>query len=152
MSRLRQAFRLLLRLEDTPHRVALAFAIGVFIAFFPIIGIHTGMALAIAFLFRLNRVAILAGSFVNNPWTLAPLFMGGTVLGCVLLGVSTSGLRGVDRGLQGRAFYEALLENLRPFLLPFLLGNLALGVVGGVVSYFLLRSILEKRRQPAPGC
>ena len=152
MSRLRQAFRLLLYVEDTPHRVALAFAIGVFIAFFPIIGIHTALALAIAFLFRLNRVAILSGSFINNPWTLAPLFMAGTLVGCVLLGVSSSALGGVDWRQHGLAFYEALVETLRPLLLPFLVGNLALGVAGGVVSYFLLRLILEKRRQPAPEC
>ncbi len=134
-------------MEDTPHRVALAFGIGVFIAFFPIIGIHTGMALAIAFLFRLNRVAILSGSFVNNPWTLAPLFMAGTLVGCVLLGVSSSPLGGVDWGLHGVAFYAALVETLRPLLLPFLVGNLVLGVVGGAVSYFLLRAILERRRR-----
>jgi uncharacterized protein (DUF2062 family) len=152
LNRLRQAFRLLLHVDDTPHRVALAFAIGVFIAFFPIIGIHTAMALAIAFLFRLNRVAILAGSLVNNPWTLAPLFMAGTVVGCVLLGVSSSALGSVEWGRHGWASYETLAATLRPLLLPYLIGNLALGVAGGVVSYFLLRLILEKRRQPAPEC
>ena len=135
------------RVDDTPHRLALAFGIGVFIAFFPIVGIHTAMALGIALVFRLNRVAILAGAFVNNPWTIAPLFMAGTVLGCGLLGVSTAELEGIDWGLHGWAFYASLLEHLRPFLLPYLLGNSLLGVGGGSVSYFLLRSFLERRRR-----
>ena len=45
MKRLRQMVRLLLHLEDTPNRVAIAFGIGLFIAFFPLLGIHTGLAL-----------------------------------------------------------------------------------------------------------
>ena len=48
-SRLVQGLALLLGVDDTPHRTALAFAIGLFIAFFPLVGIHTGLALAIAF-------------------------------------------------------------------------------------------------------
>jgi hypothetical protein len=152
VSRLRALFRTVLHLEDSPSRVALAFGIGVFIAFFPILGIHTAMALLIAVVFRLSKVAILAGAWTNNPWTLAPMFITGTLLGCELLGVSADGLHGVDWSLHGRAFYEALFESVRPLLLPFLLGNLVLGVIAGTVAYFILRAVLERRRVGAvPG-
>jgi hypothetical protein len=150
MSRLRRAAQVLLHVEDTPHRIALAFGIGVFIAFFPILGTHTILALAIAFFFRLSRVAIFMGAFINNPWTLVPLFMTGTVFGCLLLGVSTEGLGAIDWGLKGRAFYTALFETLRPFLWPFLLGNTLLGVLAGLAGYWILRRILERRRRTAP--
>jgi uncharacterized protein (DUF2062 family) len=136
--------------DEAPGRVALAFAIGVWIAFFPILGVHTGMALAIAFVFRLNRVAILTGAWINNPWTLAPMYMAGTVLGCGLLGVSTDGLEAIDWSLHGRAFYAALLESLRPYILPFIFGNTVLGLVCAILAYFLLRTIVERRRQIAP--
>lgn len=138
--------RFLLRLEDTPNRVALAFGIGLFIAFFPLLGIHTGLALAIALVFRLSRVALLTGAWVNNPWTLAPMYTVGTLLGCGLLGVSPEGLADVDWGLHGRAFYVALWEGLRPFVLPFIVGNLVLGVLAGLLAYVVLRLILERRR------
>ena len=77
MSRLRQRLQVLLHVDDSPHRIALAFAVGVWVAFFPILGIHTGMALAIAFAFRLSRVAILLGTWLNNPWTIAPMYTAG---------------------------------------------------------------------------
>lgn len=147
--RLHKAVQILLYLEDTPHRTALAFAIGVFIAFFPVLGIHTGMALAIGFLFRLGRGPILVGAYINNPWTLAPLYMAGTVLGCSLLGISPEGLRVIDWSLHGWAFYRALLASLRPYLWPFVVGNTVLGVVGGAAGYFSLRFLLERRRRPA---
>ena len=40
----------------------------------------------------------------------------------------------------------ALWEGLRPFVLPFVVGNLVLGVIGGLVAYVVLRFILERRR------
>ncbi len=39
---LTRRLKVVLQIEDSPTRIALAFALGVFIAFFPILGIHTG--------------------------------------------------------------------------------------------------------------
>jgi uncharacterized protein len=146
--KLRQAFQAIFRVQDTPHRIALAFGMGVFIAFSPLLGLHTGLALGLAFLFRLSRVAVLTGAWTNNPWTLAPMFMAGTALGCAMLGVSPESLESIDWSLHGRAFYAALWEGLRPLLLPFVVGNTVLGAIAGVLSYLVVRSLLE-RRQPA---
>ena len=151
MSRLRQWGRALLQQEGTPHRTALAFAIGVFIAFFPILGIHTLLALAIAHIFRLSRVALLAGCWTNNPWTIAPMLTGGTLLGCALLGVPSGGLAAVDWSRSGVAFYSALWSGLRPYVLPFIVGNLSMGFLCGALAYLFLRLLLERRRQLAPG-
>jgi uncharacterized protein len=143
--RLRQAARVLLQVDDTPSRVALAFGIGLFIAFFPLLGVHTAMALAIAFGFRLSRVAILAGAWMNNPWTIAPMYAAGTLLGCAMLGVSPEGLAEVDWTPDGNGLRELFLHALRPYILPFVVGNLAAGVVCGVAGYFALKTILERR-------
>jgi len=142
---LRRTVGTLLQVEDTPHRIALAFGIGVWLAFFPILGIHTVLALLIAYLFRLNRAAMLVGVYVSNPWTLAPLYMAGTVLGCEIFGVSSEGLSVIDWSLHGRAFYRALFAGLEPYVWPFVVGNTLLGVLAGIVGYAVLREILERR-------
>ncbi len=143
--------RLLLQLEGSPDRIALSFAVGIFLAFFPLVGIHTGLALGLALAFRLNKVAILTGAWVNNPWTLAPMYTAGTLLGCALFGVSPASLGEVDWSLHGRAFYNSLVEGFRPLLLPYVVGNLVAGVLAGLVTYFLLRKILVRRRGAAWG-
>jgi hypothetical protein len=140
----------LFQVGGSPSRVALAFALGVFIAFFPILGIHTGLALALAVVFRLNKVAILTGAWLNNPWTLAPIYTAGTLVGCALLGVSPTSLAEVDWSLHGRAFYESLIEGFRPLLLPFVLGNIVAGTAAAAVTFVLLRSVLVRRRLGAP--
>jgi uncharacterized protein len=144
---LRRLFHAVFHVQDTPHRIALSFGLGVFIAFSPLLGLHTGLALGLAFLFRLSRVAILAGAWTNNPWTLAPMFMAGTALGCAILGVSPESLESIDWSLHGRAFYAALWDGLRPLLVPFVVGNSVLGGIVGVIAYLVVRSLLE-RRQP----
>ena len=143
---LRRTVGALLQVDDTPHRIALSFGIGVWLAFFPILGIHTGMALLIAWLFRLNRVAMLAGVFTSNPWTVAPMYLAGTIVGCEIFGVSREGLDAIDWHLHGRAFYHALFEGLRPYVWPFVVGNTLLGVGGGLLGYVILREVLERRR------
>jgi uncharacterized protein (DUF2062 family) len=148
---LRRMGQILLQVEDSPTRVAAAFGLGVFIAFFPLLGIHTGMALVIAILLRLNRVAILVGCWINNPWTIAPMYSAGTLLGCALLGVAPGSPVAIDWSLKGRAFYSALVATLRPLVWPFVVGNLVLGVVAGLVAFLLLRTLLARRAQQKPG-
>jgi uncharacterized protein (DUF2062 family) len=145
---LRRAFHAVFHVQDTPHRIAVAFGMGVFIAFCPLLGFHTGLALLLAFVFRLSRVAVLAGAWTNNPWTLGPMFMSGTALGCGLLGVSPESLESIDWSLHGRAFYAALWDGLRPLVVPFVVGNSVLGLIAGLLSYVVVRTLLE-RRQPA---
>ena len=149
INRLRNTLLLLLHLEDTPHRVALAFAIGVWIAFSPLLGLHTWMALGIAFFFRLSRAAMLFGAYLNNPWTLAPMYMAGTMFGCWMLDVPTSGLTHLNWSLHGHALYASLVQNLRPYLWPYVLGNTVLGVASAIVGYGALRVVLERRGRAA---
>jgi len=151
-ARVKRTVQILLQLtdSDSPHRIALSFAIGVWIAFNPLLGLHTALALAIAYRLRLSRSAMLVGAYVNNPWTIAPLYTAGTVLGCYLLGASSVEAGEIDWSLHGWAFYHALIQGLRPYVWPFVVGNTVLGIVGGVAAYFALRSILERRRQAAP--
>src|SRR6267142_1331007 len=82
----RSTFRRLLALDDPPERTALAFSIGVFVAFSPFLGLHTILATSIAFIFRFNKLAIYSGTFINNPLTLIPIIIASYATGAFLLG------------------------------------------------------------------
>jgi uncharacterized protein len=147
--RLRRAFEVLFQVEDSPHRIALSFGLGVFIAFSPLLGLHTVMALGIALAFRLSKAAIIVGIYVNNPWTIAPMYMAGTLVGCFLLGVSPDDLAHLRFDQHGWAFYKSLAAQLEPYLWPFVLGNTLLGIAFGLLAYSALRRVLERRRRTA---
>jgi uncharacterized protein (DUF2062 family) len=146
VKRLRRMAQLALHVDDTPPRVALAFGLGVFIAFFPLLGTHTALALGLAFVLRLNRVAVLAGAWTSNPWTIVPMLTTGTLVGCALLGVSPTVGAEVDWETSGSsAFFGSVAGALGPLLWPFLVGNLILGALAGGLSFFVVRALLDSR-------
>src|SRR6476659_5406395 len=102
----RTTFRRLLSLDDPPERTALAFSIGVFIAFSPFLGLHTITATLIAFIFRFNKIAIYTGTFVNNPFlTVVPIIVVSYAVGAVLLGRPLSiSAEGIDLIRHPRLF------------------------------------------------
>lgn len=143
---MRDALKSLLHLKDPPHRTALAFGAGVFIAFSPLLGLHTVIAIAVAFAFRLNRVAILAGAWIN-AWALAPCYAFGTFVGALLLGVDAGDLEAVDWS-QG---VGALGSTLSALIWPIILGNTLLGLAIAAPAYFLCRKFLEARENRLNG-
>lgn len=143
---LRDSLNSLLHLKDPPHRTALAFGTGVFIAFSPLLGLHTVIAIAVAFAFRLNRVAVLAGAWIN-AWALAPCYAFGTFLGALLLRVDTGDLMAIDWS-QG---IEALGSTLSTLFWPILLGNTLLGMAAALPAYGLCRKFLEGREHKGRG-
>jgi uncharacterized protein (DUF2062 family) len=149
MRHLRRLAQLVLRVEDNPTRVALACGTGIFLAFFPLFGVHTLMAFGLAWVFRLNRVAVLAGTFTNNPWTIGPMYTAGTLVGCVLLGVSPKSLSTVDWSLSGQALYASALDSFQSLLWPFVVGNLVLGALAGAIGFFVVRAVILSRRSKA---
>lgn len=149
MNRLRRAVQVLFHVEDSPHRIALSFGLGVFIAFSPLLGLHTLIALGIAVAFRLSKAAMIVGIYVNNPWTIAPMYMAGTLLGCFLLGVSTDDLATIRFDEHGWAFYRSLAAQLWPYLWPFVVGNTLLGMLFGGLAYLALRRVIERRAKQA---
>jgi uncharacterized protein (DUF2062 family) len=130
--RLREWLRFILHTDDTPFRAALAFAIGVFIAWTPALGFHTLLALAIAFFFGLNRVAVVAGTFVNNPWTFVPIYTASAWLGSFLIGSEVSAPR-----LEGKTWshFFDFLAQCRPWIVPLTMGTVILGFTCALVSF-----------------
>jgi uncharacterized protein len=143
----RRFLRQLLHLGDSPERTALAFSVGVFLGFSPFIGLHTVLALAIAFLFRLNRLAVLIGAYVNMPWTYAPVASFGTALGFYALGTE-SRLPTIDWGsTSNESFWRQMFSDVHHLLLPFVVGNLIIATLAGLVSYLIVRRILVRHHR-----
>src|SRR5687768_2941648 len=85
--RARRWLEALLHTHDTPQRTAAAFALGVFFGFSPFLGLHTVFGLAFAFLFNLNRVAVILGVYANLPWILPAYYTLSTIVGAAILRV-----------------------------------------------------------------
>ncbi|HMF56479.1 MAG TPA: DUF2062 domain-containing protein [Pyrinomonadaceae bacterium] len=149
---LRATLRRLLAIDDPPERTALAFSIGVFIAFSPFLGLHTLMATLIAFLFRFNKIAIYAGTFVNNPFlTLVPIILASYAIGAFVMGrpLSLSPLYLSllkEPHLLTALYWRELFRHSRDLLVPFAIGGLTLSVVCSLAAYPLTLSLLRRKK------
>ena len=149
----RTTFRRLLALDDPPERTALAFSIGIFIAFSPFLGLHTIAATLVAFLFRFNKIAIYAGTFLNNPFlTLVPIIIVSYAIGALLLGqpprIPPEGIELIRHPhLLTAAYYRELFGHGWYLIKPFALGATILSVICPLIAYPLTLSLLRKHRK-----
>jgi len=149
----RAAFRRLLAIDDPPERTALAFSIGVFIAFSPFLGLHTIMATAIAFLFRFNKIAIYTGTFINNPlFTLVPIIILSYAVGAFVLGqpmqIPDAGLELLKNPhLFSGDYYRQLFVESWNIVWPFAVGATVLSIVCSLLAYPLTLRVLRAYRR-----
>lgn len=70
-----QIWNKLLKLNDSPHDIALGLALGIFIGFLPIMGIQMAVVLVFVIPFRkANKIAAVAGVWISNPLTVIPIY------------------------------------------------------------------------------
>lgn len=145
----------LLHIHDTPQRTAAAFGIGVAVGFSPFLGLHSVIGLALAFVFNLNRVAVLAGVWLNLPWFMAPYYTGATALGAWLTDASMppNFLEQLQHTWTLPTLKERLMavaHLLRPLIVPYTIGSTLGSMPLGFAAYRgSLAFILARRRHHA---
>jgi uncharacterized protein len=155
LSMKRRRLRLLLDLmgrEQTPERVAAAVALGVGVGLSPFIGFHFILAIVLAFVFRLNKLDTVLGSFAGNPWTLPPVYALGFRLGRWVLGYSPAAVPALrwHRILHADFWVAFRGPSVSPRLASFLIGTTVLAVVAGLATYAMCLALLKlyHRRHP----
>jgi uncharacterized protein (DUF2062 family) len=149
----RATFRRLLALDDPPERTALAFSIGVFIAFSPFLGLHTIIATLVAFLFRFNKIAIYSGTFINNPFlTLVPIIVASYAIGAFVLGrplrIPAEGIDLLKHPhLLTPNYYRQLFRESWGIVWPFTIGGMALSVICSLIAYPVTSALLRAHRR-----
>jgi uncharacterized protein (DUF2062 family) len=160
MSYFRDKFRAIFNVQDTPHRIALAFAFGVFMGISPFLGLHYIGGIFLAWLFRLNRLVAVIGISVNNPWTIVPISSFSVWTGAKLLDIKQV-LPDVDWGsitfmtviewlksllTEPKKFID-LAITLLPLIKAFLVGSLVICTLSAIVSYFMINILANRYRK-----
>lgn len=148
------------RLPDTPHKIALGFACGVFVSFSPLFGFHFVYAGVCALIVRGNVLASFLGTLVGNPLTFPIIATTSLSLGRRMMGVDSDNM-GFTRVKD--AFVEAFsglwqsfkaafgladpaLHRLQAFwtdiFVPYAVGGLVPGLMAAAAFYFLTRPLI----------
>lgn len=156
MSYFRDKFRAVFQVKDTPHRIALAFALGVFMGVSPFIGLHYLGGFLAAWLFRLNKLITLIGVSVNNPWTIVPISSFSVWVGAKLIGVKQV-LPEVDWGnititkiiskFTDMDKFISMMKELMPLIASFFVGSFVICIFFAIASYFIILILAARYRK-----
>lgn len=127
----------ILAIDEHPHRISLAFAVGIFISFSPIPGTQTISAMVMAWLFRLNVAVAITGTLFSNPLTLVLIYGSSICFGSFILGdIASCYPHGLGK--------KELFVFVKSMPIPLFTGTILLGAITALISYFVLLQILMR--------
>jgi uncharacterized protein len=147
-------FRTLLHLDDPPWRIALALAVGVFISCTPFYFFQTLLAILVATLFRLNKAATIAGTWLNLPWLQPFVYALALRIGTAILAQSDAASRQALALLlhrQAGFSWDELVTLAQSLSIALLVGTTLVGVAGGVLTYVIALRLIRARRRRVEG-
>lgn len=145
--RIQSLMQRLLRQEKTPHKLALTCALGIFIAISPLIGIHTLMTVVFGWLLRVSIPAVFAVSFfINNPWTMVPIYTFDYVFGKWFFATCNIDPTGWEPAwlLSCNEFLQHHTGIAELSLSAFLIGGNLLAVAISVMLYMPMKRIFQR--------
>ncbi len=133
--------------EKSPHKLALSFCMGAYIAFSPFPGLHTIMIFAFSVLFGLNLSVTFAAAYgINNPITLIPVYAADYGLGYWLL----HKVLALDVAIINpwwmqscSTFFEQKLGLALPCIWSFLIGGNILGIALAIILYPITKQVFN---------
>lgn len=154
----RRLYRLWYRLvilKSSPRKVALGFALGVFIGLTPTMGIQMIITVPLAAVLGVNPISAVAGTYVSNAFTFVPLYVFCYWVGkhfLSLLGLEVGAGLHLDRIRNVSALRE-FLDLLRSgggtvlrWMAVEFVGSLIVGPIMAVPSYFVVLFLLVRFR------
>lgn len=153
----------ILHVDDSSARIAMGFAAGLFAAFTPFLGFHMLLALGLAALLRGNKALAVLFVWVSNPLTQLPISAATYFIGRLLMGYwgasswqdikvaadLLSELFSFDNMrtcLHSLEFWKKLGVVFSDIGLEMTIGGLALGLIFGVLGYYVTYTLVRRHR------
>lgn len=147
--RLKATYSGVMDLPDSPRKIALGVALGTALDFLPMPFVSIPVSFLLARLIRVNAAAAVL-TVIFFKWAVPFFFAFNYYIGRALLG------GGAPRGLEKQVSlleFATWVEWIRELGYPFMLGAAINSLAAGVITYLVVRSLLEcrrKRRLPHP--
>jgi len=109
----------------SPAEIAFGVSLGNFVGILPFLGLHTIMALGLAYLLRLNMGVVFLGTQISNPLSFPFILFISAQIGSLVLYGSFLDLK----------FSGDVMMFIRQYIYPTLIGSIVLGLAIGLVTY-----------------
>lgn len=120
-----------MRQKSTPKQLAAALALGMFIGALPIMPLQSVVVVALAFVFRLNKLAAWLATCYSNAATMAPFYYF-----LFRVGETVTHVEGVALNLDRLEMVQLIDSGWDLFMVMFT-GGLVFGIPATIITYFI---------------
>ena len=138
----------LIKINDTPQKIAIGFGLGVFTGIMPFAG--PAAAIFLAVLFRVNRASALLSSLLTNTWISIVSFLLSIRIGSLIFGIDARLIRSRWTELF-KNFHLSSMLKLSAFkiVLPVVTGYLVIALLSACAAYaavFVIIRLIKHRK------
>ncbi|SBV95691.1 conserved membrane hypothetical protein [uncultured delta proteobacterium] len=121
----------LVRIQATPHNIAMGLAAGVFVGLLPVLPFQTIIAVALAFVVRGSKIAAALGTWISNPLNWVPVYMLFYYVGKAVVPFDVPPFN------PSQLEMTEMLEMGWKFFAVMMVGGLVVATPSSIVSYFI---------------
>lgn len=136
LRKLKTKIRAFLAKGLSPTEIAFGVSLGNFVGILPFLGLHTVIALGLAYLMRLNMGVVFLGTQISNPLSFPFILFVSAQIGSLVLNGAF-----LDLNFSGDA-----ITIIKQYIYPTLLGSIFLGLAVGIVTYPITLSFARRFR------
>jgi uncharacterized protein (DUF2062 family) len=141
----------LMAIADTPHSIALGSAIGIFFGFTPLYPLKTLLSIAVAWVFRCNKIAAAVAVTLHDVmiWAMPAVYVAEYQFGCWILNRQAAQRVHLRQfRLHDYVHWHVFSRVIWPTFWPAFIGSLFLAVPSAIFIYFLMRLLISRARTP----
>lgn len=121
----------LIRIQATPHTIAIGLAAGVFVGLLPVLPFQTLIAVGLAFIVRGSKIAAALGTWVSNPLNWVPIYLLFYYVGKAIVPFEVPPFDPTQLEMA------QMMDLGWKFFVVMMVGGLLIATPSAVVSYFL---------------
>ena len=141
---IKEFYKNLVSLKGKPSRIAMSMAIGIFFGIFMPVGFQLIFTVPICVYFNLNVIVASTATFVTNPLTVLPLYVGIVKLGEFLTQIHISWFK--FEKLIDNPTIDNLLNLGADSLIVFFSGSLFTGTISAILIYLITLKLIKNYR------
>jgi uncharacterized protein (TIGR03546 family) len=144
MASVQKTYERFLKIRGHPREIALGFGLGLFIGMTPFMGLHTIAAVAVAALFKWNKISAAISVWITNAVT-APIIYGITYLvGAWLMGIE----RAFNlKEINSLSAVSELILKTPEIVWAMIVGGMVIGLPLAIIGYYVAFSITSRYQE-----
>ena len=144
LSPFKKVYERFIKIRGEPRKIALGFALGLFVGMSPTMGLQIAIAVFFAALFKWNKISAAIGVWITNPVT-APFIYGMTyVTGARLLGIKKTYILNSEINLDT---INKILQKAPGIFWALIIGGLIIGLPLAIAGYYLSYSAITRYQE-----